>query len=108
MSSSDEMLASVGADNGSPGPGERCTADRPCGRRIPKPRTSTSPDTRRVVAVLPTERADSVIEALDALQELCAVDPHSYPRGHLLEALTLLGAQHREELKTYFEARFDS
>ena len=41
-------------------------------------------------------------EGLDALQEIVGADPHSYPKGHLLEALVLLGAQQREELQRYF------
>lgn len=82
-----------------PEPGERCLA---CDRRVPKPRTSASPETRRLVAVLPTERATGVDEALDALQAFTGADATSYPRGSVLEALVLLGGQHREELRVWF------
>jgi acyl-CoA reductase-like NAD-dependent aldehyde dehydrogenase len=82
-----------------PEPGERCVT---CDRRVPKPRKSTSPETRRLVAVLPTERATGVDEALDALQAFTGADATSYPRGSVLEALVLLGGQHREELRAWF------
>lgn len=80
-------------------PGERCPT---CDRRIPKPRQTTSPETSTLGVRLPLERADALREALDALEAYCGVDPHSYPRGSLLEALVLLGGQQREELRRYF------
>lgn len=83
-----------------PEPGERCRA---CNRRVPKPRQSSSPATRRLVIVLPTERADWLEEALEALQDFVGADPESYPRGTLVEALALLGGQQREELVVFFE-----
>lgn len=82
-----------------PEPGERCQL---CNRRRNKKRTSEEPTTRKVTFVLPADRADPVEEGLDALQELVGADGHSYPKGHLLEALVVLGAQHREDLATYF------
>ena len=86
-----------------PDPGERCTAIHPCGRRVPKPRKSTSPTTRRIVAALPPDRAESLVDALDALQEVVGADATSYPRGTLLEAmLVVAGLHHREELIAFF------
>lgn len=83
-----------------PEPGTRCPT---CSRRVNKPRQSASPEARAIRAgKLPHERAEAVEEALDILQELVGGDEHSYPRGHLLEGLTLLGAQQREELRAYF------
>jgi hypothetical protein len=46
---------------------------------------------------------ESVEEAFDALQEVTGIDPYSYPKGVLLEALLLLGGQHREELRAHFQ-----
>jgi hypothetical protein len=82
-----------------PEPGERCQL---CNRRVNKKRTDESPRTVRVVFTLPADRAEPVEEGIDALQEVVGADPHSYPKGHLLEALVVLGAQHREDLKSYF------
>lgn len=89
----EEMLAP-------PQPGERCAL---CNRRRNKPRQNDSPATREIRIKLPTDRMESVEEAFDALQEITGVDPYSYPKGTLLEALLLLGAQQREELQAYFE-----
>lgn len=83
----------------SPQPGERCDK---CHRRVPKKREKKSPETRRIYAVLPPERAEALAEGLDNLQEYAGIDGHSYPRGMLLEFLLALGAIHREELKAYF------
>ena len=80
-------------------PGTRCPT---CDQRIPKPRKSTSPDTKRVVAVLPSERAKALSEALDALQAYVGADASSYPRGTILELLAIVGGQQREELQRYF------
>ena len=88
-----------------PEPGERCQV---CDRRVPKPRKSDSPETRRLVAVLPTERATSVEEGLEHLSAYTGADTTSYPRGTLLELLLLLGGQHREELRRYFEEANDA
>jgi len=82
-----------------PEPGERCIA---CDRRVPKPRKSSSPDTRRLVTMLPVERAASVEEGLENLQAYVGADTSSYPRGALIESLLLLGGQHREELRAWF------
>ena len=77
-------------------PGERCPR---CERRVPKPRKSDSPVTKRIVAALPPDRAESLTDALDALQEVVGADATSYPRGTLLEAmLVVAGLHHREEL----------
>lgn len=89
---SEEMLAP-------PEAGERCVT---CGRRRNKPRKSASPSTRQIRITLPTDRMESVEEAFDALQEITGIDPYSYPKGTLLEALLLLGGQHREELAQHF------
>lgn len=85
-----------------PEPGERCAL---CDRRVNKPRTSSSPGTRRVVTVLPSERADNVEEGLENLQAYVGADSTSYPRGSVLELLLLLGGQHREELRSYYAER---
>ena len=83
-----------------PQPGERCLL---CDRRRNKKRSENEPaKTVRVVFTLPADRAEPVEEAIDALQEAVGADPHSYPKGHLLEALLVLGAQQREELAAYF------
>lgn len=82
-----------------PAPGERCTT---CGRRRNKPRQNDSPTTREIRIKLPADRMESVEEAFDALQEVTGVDPYSYPKGTLLEALLLLGGQHRDELAARF------
>lgn len=82
-----------------PEPGTRCPT---CRRRVNKPRKDDSPVTREIRIKLPTERMEAVEEAFDALQEVTGVDPYSYPKGVLLEALLLLGGQHREELAEYF------
>ena len=83
-----------------PEPGERCQV---CNRRRNKPRQGDSPTARELRIKLPADRMESVEEALDALQEVTGADPHSYPKGSLLEALLVLGGQHREELRTYFK-----
>lgn len=91
-----EALARLAA----PEPGERCVL---CNRRVNKPRQNDSPDTREMRIKLPTERMEWAEEAFDAMQELTGIDPYSYPRGALLEALLVLGGQHREELRAHFE-----
>ncbi len=83
-------------------PGTRCPT---CDRRVPKPRQSDSPDTKRIVAVLPPDRAEALTEALDALQAYVGADGESYPRGSVLEALVLLGGQSREELREWYAGR---
>ena len=83
-------------------PGSRCPT---CNRRKNKPRQKSTPEARKINAgMLPNERAEWLEEALDALQEVCGADPLSYPRGTLVEALALLGGQHREQLKELFSA----
>lgn len=89
----EEMLAP-------PQPGERCSL---CNRRVNKPRKDDSPTTREIRIKLPADRMESVEEAFDALQEVTGIDPYSYPKGTLLEALLLLGGQNRESLRAYFE-----
>lgn len=83
-----------------PEPGQRCAL---CNRRKNKPRTEGTPPTRSLKIRLPADRMEPVAEAFDALQEITGADPHSYPRGTVLEALLVLGGQHREELTTYFQ-----
>ena len=81
-------------------PGTRCPT---CNRRVNKPRAEDSPSIREIRIRLPEDRIEAVEEAFDALQEITGVDPYSYPKGTLLEALLLLGAQQREELQAYFK-----
>lgn len=88
----EEMLAP-------PEPGQRCVT---CGRRRNKPRKDDSPTTREIRIKLPADRMETVEDAFDALQEVTGIDPYSYPKGTLLEALLLLGGQHREELAEHF------
>lgn len=83
-----------------PQPGERCEL---CNRRRQKPRQNESPDTKEMRIKLPVERMEAAEEAFDALQEISGIDPYSYPRGVLLEALLLFGAQRREELQAFFQ-----
>lgn len=83
-----------------PEPGTRCPT---CSRRVNKPRKEDSPVVRQIRITLPTDRMESVEEAFDALQEVTGIDPYSYPKGVLLEALLLLGGQHREELRAHFQ-----
>ncbi len=90
------------ANAAQPEPGTRCAL---CHRRTNKPRQSESPDTRELRIKLPTERMEWAEEAFDGLQEITGVDPYSYPRGVLLEALLMLGGRHREEMKAHFEGR---
>jgi hypothetical protein len=85
-----------------PEPGERCMV---CDRRVPKPRQEGSPTSRRLVVTLPSERAASVEEGLENLQAYVGADLASYPRGTVLELLLILGGQHREALKAYFDER---
>jgi hypothetical protein len=82
-----------------PRPGERCEL---CNRRVNKKRTEESPEVRRLAISLPADRMEPVEEGFDALQQVVGADPYSYPRGTLLEALLVLGGQHREELARYF------
>jgi hypothetical protein len=82
-----------------PQPGERCEL---CNRRRNKKRTEESPSVRRLAISLPADRMEPVEEGFDALQQVVGADPYSYPRGTLLEALLVLGGQHREELARYF------
>jgi len=85
-------------------PGTRCPF---CGRRVNKPRHHDSPITREMRIKLPTERMEAVEEAFDAMQEVTGVDPYSYPRGVLLEALLVLGGQQREQLRSLFTEASD-
>lgn len=79
-----------------PKPGERCPT---CDERKPKPRKSTSPTTKRSIAVGPPDRIDSLNELLENLQAVVGADPASYPRLTLLEAMAVVaGLHHREEL----------
>lgn len=81
-------------------PGTRCPT---CHRRRNKKRQEDSPAVREVRFRGPSDRVDAAEEGLDALQEFTGVDPYSYPRIELLEKLLALGAQHREELRSYFK-----
>lgn len=75
-----------------------------CNRRIPKPKTETTPTSRAVQARLPYEDALNVDVALDALVEYCGVTD-KYPKGRMIEALALLGGNQREELRRWFQKR---
>jgi len=83
-------------------PGTRCPT---CHRRVNKPRKDDSPPVKEVRFRGPTDLIEALEEGLDALQEFSGIDPYSYPRARLLEALLALGAQQREELKTHFDAQ---
>ena len=83
-----------------PEPGTRCPT---CHRRVNKPRQDDSPDTKEMRIKLPVERMEWAEEAFDALQEVVGADPYSYPRGRILEALLVIGGQHREDLRILFE-----
>lgn len=80
-------------------PGTRCPT---CHRRVNKPRKNDSPSVKEVRMRGPVDRIEAAEEGLDILQEFSKVDPYSYPRLTLVEALLALGAQHREELRAYF------
>ena len=67
-----------------------------------KKRTGESPRTVRVVFTLPADRAEPVEEGLDALQEIVGADPHSYPKGHLLEAARGSGCSATRGVGRYF------
>ena len=81
-------------------PGTRCPC---CNRRVNKPRKKDSPDTSEIRVKLPVERKEWAAEAFDILQQVVGADPHSYPRGSLLEAMLVLAGQHREELRELFK-----
>ena len=83
-----------------PEPGSRCPT---CNRRVNKPRQDDSPAVREMRFRGPNDLIEPLEEGIDALQEFTRVDPYAYPRARLLEALLVLGAQHREELKLWFE-----
>jgi len=85
-----------------PEPGTRCAL---CHRRVNKPRQDDSPAVREMRFRGPNDLIEPLEEGIDVLQEFTGVDPYAYPRARLLEALLVLGAQHREELKAYFEGR---
>jgi hypothetical protein len=93
-----ETIASLAAH--SVEPGTRCPC---CNRRVNKPRTDESPETSEIRVKLPAERKEWAEEAFDILQQVVGADPYSYPRGALLEALLVLGGQHREELRILFD-----
>lgn len=83
-----------------PEPGERCAL---CNRRRNKLRKEDSPkQTKEVRLRGPAALVEDVEENLDILQEYVGIDPYSYPRLRLTDALVALGARHREELKEHF------
>jgi hypothetical protein len=85
-----------------PEPGTRCPT---CHRRVNKPRKDDSPVVKELRFRGPSDLIESLEEGLDALQEFSGIDPYSYPRARLLEALLALGAQQREELRSHFDAQ---
>lgn len=82
-----------------PEPGQRCEL---CNRRRNKPKQDDSPAVREVRLRGPNDLVEAVEENLDILQEYAKLDPHSYPRLKLVDALVALGARHREELRDHF------
>jgi hypothetical protein len=71
---------------------------------VNKTRTSVSPETKVVsIGRLPAERQEALDAALDGLVFYTGANDHSFPKGSVLEALVVLGGQHREELKTWFQ-----
>lgn len=80
-------------------PGTRCPT---CHRRVNKPRKEDSPAVREVRFRGPADQVDTTEENLDILQEYTGIDPYSFPRITLLDALLALGARHREELREHF------
>jgi hypothetical protein len=84
-----------------PSPGTRCPT---CHRRVNKPRKEDSPVVKEVRFRGPTDLVEAAEEGLDALQEYVGIDPYSYPRIKLLEALLALGASQREQLRAFFES----
>jgi len=89
-----EVLASYVVE-----PGERCPV---CHRRRNRERTDDSPPVKEVRFRGPTDLIEALEEHLDVLQEWAQIDPYAYPRARLLEALIVLGAQHREEIRAHF------
>lgn len=88
-----------------PEPGTRCPT---CQRRVNRPRTNESPDSRKIRAgILPIEKAEAVEDGLDALQAFVGADSTSYARGELLAALVALGASEREYLRIFFQGDAD-
>lgn len=81
-------------------PGTRCPT---CHRRVNKPRKEDSPAVKEVRLRGPSDLVEDVEENFDALQEYVGIDPYSYPRLRLVDALIALGARHREEVKAHFE-----
>jgi hypothetical protein len=75
-----------------------------CQRRLPKPKTETSPTSKAIQARLPYEEAGDVDAALDALIEYCEVKD-KYPKGRMIQALVILGGSQREELRRWFTRR---
>lgn len=82
--------------------GTRCPV---CHRRRNKKLKEDSPAVREVRFRGPTDLVEVLEEGMDALQEFSGIDPYSYPRARLLEALLALGAAQREEIKAHFEGR---
>lgn len=106
MSKATEMVVTFtdlsGRVQHAPEPGERCVL---CNRRRNKERKTDSPDTKEMRIKLPSERMEWAEEAFDSLQQVTGVDPYSYPRGVLLEALLMLGGRHREEMRAFFTGK---
>lgn len=85
-------------------PGTICPT---CDRRVPKPRTAATPESKVISFRLPTERADTLREGLKSLAVVTDAVTASYPMGTLIEALLLLGGENRERLAALFADRPD-
>lgn len=83
-----------------PEPGTRCPT---CQRRVNKPRQNDSPDTKEMRLRGPADLVEVVEENFDILQQFVGIDPYTYPRLKLVDALVALGARHREELAAHFK-----
>ena len=82
-----------------PDPGEECQV---CQRRAPHPRTAKTPETQTFSVRLPVERKANLHEGLKSLASVTGATQKKDPLGSLLEALLLLGSEHRERLSGLF------
>lgn len=83
-----------------PEPGERCAL---CNRRRNRKANPDAPkEVREVRFRGPADLIQAIEEQFDMLQEYTGLDPYGFPRARLLEALSILGIQQREELAARF------
>jgi len=83
-------------------PGTICPT---CDRRVPKPRTAATPETKVISFRLPVDRGETLKSGLDSLAAVTGAVEASYPMGSLIEALLLLGGENRERLAALFAGR---